>query len=290
MSGNHHPKPADAGSQRLHQASLFALGEEQAASLPPEGEKPPVEPAEAPSPAPASAPHRASPPIARVQLEGSAALELDYAIPEALSRSIRVGSRVRVPLQRQQVPAVVIEILATTPHQGRLREIAGLVGSRPMFTPGLLKLAGWIGEYYVVPRHQVLRTMLPQAVREKPGSFITESHLKLVRAVDAGELEKLRRRAPMQARVVDIVAASSGEATLSQLRRELPRAAALVQPLIKAGWLERSAVRVERDPFQEEEFLPTQPLTLTEEQRAVFASVAQAVDAPAGLARCCFTV
>jgi primosomal protein N' (replication factor Y) len=84
--------------------------------------------------------------MARVQLEGSAALELDYAVPEKLAGRVSVGTRVTVPLQNQRVPAVVIELLESSPHRHRLKEIAGIVGSRPMFTPGLLRLADWVAE------------------------------------------------------------------------------------------------------------------------------------------------
>ena len=79
--------------------------------------------------------------VARVQLEGSATLELDYAIPEALLGKLAIGSRVLVPLQKQHVQAVVIAMLESSPHGNRLRELLKLIGSRPMFTPGMLKLA-----------------------------------------------------------------------------------------------------------------------------------------------------
>ena len=65
-----------------------------------------------------------------------------------------------------------------------------MVGSRPMFTPGLIRLAHWVAEYYVVPAHRVLRTMLPQAVRDKPESFITDSHLKLAGEPSAEVMDK----------------------------------------------------------------------------------------------------
>ncbi len=218
--------------------------------------------------------------VARVQLESAAALELDYAVPERLARQIRVGTRVMVPLQHQRVPAVVIELLAQSPHGARLKEVASLVGSRPMFTPGLLKLAHWIAGYYVVPVNRVLRTMLPQAVRSKPETFLTDSHLKLAQEPPPEAFDKLHRSAPMQARILELLRAQGGEATLSQLRRELPRAAAIIKPLLKAGWISRSEVRVERDPFQTEEFLPSQALTLTDEQSTVLGQVNAAADAP----------
>ncbi|HRH96751.1 MAG TPA: DEAD/DEAH box helicase family protein, partial [Prosthecobacter sp.] len=216
--------------------------------------------------------------IARVQLEGAAAMELDYAIPEHLADGVVVGSRVMVPLQNRRMNAVVLELLDKSPHRGRLKEIASIIAQRPMFTPGLLKLARWIAEYYVVPVHTVLRTMLPQAVRDKPGSFVMDSHLKLLREPPPEVLEKLRHKAPMQARLIDLLRSCQGEATLSQLRRDVPRAASILKPLLKAGWITRSEVRVERDPFHDEEFLPSQALTFTDEQQAAYTRIAAAID------------
>lgn len=218
--------------------------------------------------------------VARVQLEGSAVMELDYAIPERFMTRIVIGTRVMVPLQNQRQPAVVMAILESSPHQHRLKEIASIVGSRPMFTPGLLKLADWVAEYYIVPVHRVLRTMLPQAVRDKPETFLTDSHLKLVKELSAEVMDKLHKTAPMQARILETLRCHGGEATLSDLRRDLPRAVSIIKPLLKAGYINRSEVRVERDPFQTEEFLPSQALTFTEEQQSVFESVMKALQAP----------
>ncbi len=220
--------------------------------------------------------------IARVQLEDAATLELDYAVPPRLVARLAVGSRVMVPLQRQRVPAVVLELLHDSPHAGRLKEILDLKGrGDPVFTAGLIKLAHWVADYYVTPVHQVLRAMLPQAVRSKPESFLTDSHLKIAQLPGEAEMEKLRAKAPMQARILDLLTLNNGEATLSQLRRELPRASTLLAPLLKKGWITRAEVRVERDPFEKEEFLPTLPLELTEEQRTCHDAVIAALDRPA---------
>lgn len=216
--------------------------------------------------------------VARVQLEGTAAMELDYSIPEELAARVVVGTRVMVPLQNRRVNAVVLELPQESAHRGRLKEIASIIGQRPMFTPALLKLARWIADYYLVSVHTVLRTMLPQAVRDKPGSFVMDSHLKLVKEPPPDAFEKLRSKAPMQARVLDILRSFKGEATLSQIRQDVPRVATILKPLLKAGWITRSEVRVERDPFQDEEFLPSQALTLTEEQQAAYTRVIAAIE------------
>ena len=220
--------------------------------------------------------------VARVQLEDSAALELDYAVPERLIGRVSVGTRVMVPLQKQRVAGVVLALMDRSEHGHRLREIADLKGrGDPVFTPALIKLAHWLADYYVCPVQQVLRAMLPQAVRAKPESFITDSHLKLVKAPSADELEKLRAKAPMQARIIDELQAAGGESTLSRLRRDLPRASTLLGPLLKKGWITRAEVRVERDPYEREEFMPTQPLQLTEEQAVCLEAIVKALEHPA---------
>ncbi|MCB1227540.1 MAG: DEAD/DEAH box helicase family protein, partial [Verrucomicrobiales bacterium] len=217
--------------------------------------------------------------VARVQLEGSAALELDYAIPAALRGRLQVGARVMVPLQKQEVPAVVLQVMETSPH-AKLREVLRLVGSRPMFSEAMLKLANWISEYYVAPLPTVLRTMLPQAVRKKPENFLTDSEIALARAWDDAEVEALSRRAPMQGRILEMVRAQGGRVTLSALRRELKQATGLVKSLVEKGWLSRAEVRVERDPFQDETFLPSAALTLTEEQAVCLEAVQEALKTP----------
>jgi len=234
------------------------------------------------APQTAPIPDSTSPPrcFVRVQLEGSAAIELDYSVPDDFHGEVSVGSRVQVPLQKQRVPAVVMAILDSSPHASRLRPIHSLIGARPMFTPALVKLAHWISDYYATGVQGVLRTMLPQQVRDKPGTFIMDSHFEVVKKPDLETLEKLRKRAPMQARLLEKIISMGGNAALSDLRRDLPRAAQIVPPLIDAGWLTRASVRVERDPFENEEFLPTQALSLTEEQEACMAVIGAALDAP----------
>jgi primosomal protein N' (replication factor Y) len=219
--------------------------------------------------------------VARVQLEGSAALELDYLVPVELAERLIVGSRVTVPLQSQRVPAVVLELLDDSPHRRKLKPVASIVGSRPMFTSGLMRLARWIADYYMVSPHQVLRTMLPQVVRDKPETFITDSRLHLKAMPPAEALEKMRKTAPIQVRLLELIQSAGGEAALSMLRRELPRAATTLKPLLKAGWITRSEARVERDPFQNEEFMPSAPLELTAEQQEAADAVFKAFEKPA---------
>ena len=169
-----------------------------------------------------SAPHEAGsdsggPVVARVLVEETA-LELDYAIPDSIASRIHLGSRVHVPLQGRRAIGVVIQLLQHSGFSGRLKPIADVIGTRPMFPGNLLKLAQWLSAYYLCPLRHVLRTMLPEAVRTKPESFLSDSHIALVRMPGEDELEKLRKSAPIQARILEILHAQGGEATLSILR------------------------------------------------------------------------
>ncbi|QIF05220.1 primosomal protein N' [Roseimicrobium sp. ORNL1] len=220
------------------------------------------------------------PHIARVLVEETA-LELDYVIPDELAHRVHLGSRVHVPLQGRRAIAVVVQLLHDSPHAARLRPIADTISTKAMFPENLLKLAKWLSAYYLCPLRQVLRTMLPEAVRSRPESFLSDSHISLVKMPGADELEKLRKAAPIQVRILEAIQANGGESTLSMLRKELPRATQVIHVLVKKGLVTRSEVRVERDPFQEEEFMPSEPLTLTEEQSAVYAHVLKALEKPA---------
>jgi primosomal protein N' (replication factor Y) len=219
--------------------------------------------------------------VARVRLE-EAGLELDYAVPESLLAKIKLGSRVIVPLQKQRVGAVVLDLIDRHEGKFRLKELIDVVGSDASFTPVLLKMAQWTAEYYGSPVNQVLRSMLPQAVRAKPESFLKDSEITLIRTPTLEELTKLQSKAPLQARVIDMLHARQGIAKLSDLRRQLPQATNVVKALLKAKepFISRAELRVERDPYADEVFLPTTPLPLTEEQRLCVEAVVAGIDKP----------
>ena len=160
--------------------------------------------------------------IARVRVEQTD-LELDYAIPPDLAERVKLGSRVMVPLQNQRVAAVVIDLPPQAEGKFRLKAIQQVVGRDASFTPVLLKLAKWVADYYLCPQHQVLRSMLPQAVRQKPESFITDSRLTLAKPISPADLEAMRRKAPMQARVIDLLEARGGEVSARARAAARPR-------------------------------------------------------------------
>lgn len=205
--------------------------------------------------------------VARILVEDTS-LELDYAVPEEIASRIQLGSRVHVPLQRRRSTGIVLQLLARPSFEGKLKPVHDVIGTRPVFTPVLLKLAQWVSAYYLCPLHTVLRAMLPEPVRNNPGAFLSDSHLKLVQMPNPDDLTKLKKSAPIQARIIEMLQERGGECTLSELRKELPRATQIIHVLVKKGMVSRAEIRVERDPFSEEDFVASSSLTLTEEQQA----------------------
>ena len=214
--------------------------------------------------------------IARVLIEDTT-LELDYSVPAELAEKIHLGSRVHVPLQGRRVTGIVLQLITKSSFSGRLKAIHDNIGTRPVFTAGLLTLAQWAASYYLCPLRIVLRAMLPEAVRRKPESFLSDSHLTLARIPSAEEMDKLQKSAPIQARIIELIQSSKGETTLSALRQELPRATTIIHTLVKKGIVTRAEVRIERDPFHDEEFIASAPHTLTDEQRTALDKILTAI-------------
>jgi len=91
-----------------------------------------------------------------------------YRIPEGIAEQVAAGVRVRVPFQSRRLVGVVTQLGdgpagAGTPQE--LKDVLEVVDSEPLLTPLLLKLAGWITDYYFAPPGEVLRAMLPLSER-----------------------------------------------------------------------------------------------------------------------------
>jgi primosomal protein N' (replication factor Y) len=214
------------------------------------------------------------PTIARVLLDQSAGKPLDYSVPPALADQVGVGSRVRVPLRSRVVQATVVEMLDESPFDG-VRELAGVVGDKPMVRPVLLKLAHWIADYYCCPQEVAVRSVLPVVIRDAKIGHKEKSVVRLIHAPTDAELATITR-APKQHELVRILNASP---TKTADLAELDGCRPAVRALEKRGWLVMEKVRVVRDP--EGNYLSSPALELNLEQAIVLDAVKAAIDAPA---------
>src|SRR5436309_7725345 len=144
------------------------------------------------------------PTYVRVVIDRAIHRELDYSVPESLAERVSVGSRVRVPVRGKTGLATVVATLDQSGAKG-IRPIESVVGQTPMLSEQLLELAKWIGTYYCCPIETVMRSMLPQVIRRAELGWKKQFFVQPGRKVDRDEVEKLRRRAPRQAELLEAI-------------------------------------------------------------------------------------
>ena len=88
-----------------------------------------------------------------------------YAVPDPLRGHVAPGARVVVPFGRRRLTGYVLALGGAAPAGLRLRPLERLVDETPLLTPALLDLAQWMSAYYVHPVGEVLRAILPAALR-----------------------------------------------------------------------------------------------------------------------------
>jgi primosomal protein N' (replication factor Y) len=91
-----------------------------------------------------------------------------YSIPDHLESDVEVGSIVRVPLSGRRVRGWVVQMVDE--REGKLKEVAGVSGSGPVFDNALLQGLHWAARHYVAPVATLLgRATPPNLPRSIPG-------------------------------------------------------------------------------------------------------------------------
>jgi primosomal protein N' (replication factor Y) len=213
--------------------------------------------------------------IARVTLEISLRKEFDYLVPADLADKVEVGSRVKVPFGHRQVMGCVTALVAESPHTN-LRAITKVVGTQSLVTPKVLELARWIGEYYCCSPETALKSVLPEAIRREEQGWRERLFVRLLPA--PAEAPKLTKR---QQEILAVMAERK-ELPLQELLELAETTAETIRRLEDRGLVSITSEVSERDPYANEQILPSQPLALNPEQAVALQKVLTAMDAPAG--------
>jgi len=215
--------------------------------------------------------------VARIVVDLALDREFDYRIPPQLAGAVQIGSRVAVPFGKSTAQGYVVG-LADNSAYPHLKEIAEVIGKKPLLGDKILELTRWMGKYYFCPVELCVKCALPEVVRKAKISWKERQYVKPGR-ISSEDLAKLRKRAPKQARALDILQKSEGMFVFKLLKLADTDAAA-VKRLAEKGFVQLSEQVDERDPFGGEVFLPTTPLSLTpDQQKALELSIA-AIDQP----------
>src|SRR5216110_3124253 len=215
----------------------------------------------------------------RVLIDRAIHRELDYLVPETLAERVGIGSRVRVPFREKSALATVVAVLDHSEAKG-LRPVEAIVGDAPTLSEELLELARWISGYYCCPIESVMRSMLPQVIRRAEVGWKKQLFVQPARKIDSDEIEKLRKRAPRQAELLEAISRLESPMRAAQLLRQTSLDNQTLRALVKRGLSELREEAVVRNPHGDEQFIATSNLVLNEEQTRALNEVTQALESP----------
>jgi len=215
----------------------------------------------------------------RVIIDRAIHRELDYLVPETLADRVGVGSRVRVPFRDKSTLATVVAALDHSEAEG-IRPIEAVIGEAPILSEQLLELARWISAYYCCPIETVMRSLLPQVIRRAEVGWKKQLFVRPARKIDNEEIEKLRKRAPRQAELLEVIAQLEGAMRAADLLRHTSLDNQTLRALVRRGLAELHEEAAVRDPHADEQFIATSNLALNDEQSLALKGITQALDSP----------
>ena len=215
---------------------------------------------------------------AQVLIDGPSELVFDYAIPEGLA--IEPGHRVRVPLRNRPASGTVLRVHEPEGLAFDLRPLESLIDPAPLVTSGLLKLAEWMSGYYGTPLEHIMRSLLPEAVRQENHSEKTIKQAIASPDIAPETLTALAKRAKRQHAILSLLQVTGSVGLpVSQLG---DGAAGPVKALAEKGLLTLKDIAVQRDPDGDETFLPDPAKTLNPEQAKALEEIRNQLDNPDG--------
>ena len=175
-----------------------------------------------------------------------------YRVPEGVTGSVSVGSRVVVPFRGK--PQMGIVIGTPEPREGlKLKDILSAPDDAPVLDAPMLELCRWIAEYYIVPLGVALRTALPAALtgaaRPVPATKTRRVATIVQEIPSLMDRDRMFARAPQQRAAYELLEAFGGRAPVEHLAEQLGMSPSVLKGLVTRGLIEVGAETVARDPF-----------------------------------------
>lgn len=212
-----------------------------------------------------------------VLLDQNLSQPLDYAVPEELRPYVQVGMRVEVPLKKSFKKGTIGKIKEESAFS-KVRPITRLLAQQAELAEPLWKLAQWMSTYYAAPLQRVLKCFIPPNVRkevkQKTQLFLSlnQSHAEILKAC-----EELRLKYPAQAQILESLLNCPKGIFLSELLETLSVSRSPIDVLLRKKLITAKSLVPEEDLLLEEEFFPTQPKQLTDEQATCLQSIRESL-------------
>jgi primosomal protein N' (replication factor Y) len=217
----------------------------------------------------------------RVLLDRSEGRELDYAIPEELRNTVKVGERVVVKVRNRRALGTILALMEHSAVPG-IRMIEGLVGQESTLPPVMMKLAQWMADYYCAPLASVMRSMLPPMLRGEKVAGKKIRMAELLKSISKEEMERLARKAPKQHAILSILQKTEGTIPVDLLLKESGGSDASLRAIVSADWVRITEVRSKDLGKDGEKILPSRIPTLNPDQESVVSTLLTSIQGPAG--------
>jgi len=117
-----------------------------------------------------------------------------YSVPEELKDKIKFGIRIKADFNNRKTYGFVIDIKNEIEDKeilDKVKLIEGVIDTEPLINEFTFKLAKWVKDYYITSLGEVLKVMIPSAIKlrepserdfnltKKPLSILTESQEKI---------------------------------------------------------------------------------------------------------------
>lgn len=211
-----------------------------------------------------------------VYLDQALKKPLDYQVPDEMKEKIKVGTRVEVPLRNSFVKATVSK-LKTTGDIHKCRPISRILSEYEVLSPSLWKLSEWMAHYYSASPQKVLKSFIPAYLRKDVKQKTeTEISLKCTQKNALEECQKMRVKAPQQAKILEFFLENSGQVLLKELlTMGFNRSAS--SALLNKGLLQSKAIEPKEDLLLGADFFQSPPKKLNEEQKKAVDSIEEAL-------------
>ena len=209
----------------------------------------------------------------------------DYHVPAELEGLIFVGSKVLVPFGKGEKleEAFVVGLKEKTNYENEIKEIAKL---EEQLKDEQIELAKWMAKRYFCNVSDCIKLMLTPGTRTKNKEKRIQD--KTINSVYLGKdieeiefaIETGKIKSDKQKKIIDFIKTNEG-ATIPEIEMFTDCSRAIVNTLIKNGYLEIVEEKIERNPLEIKDIdtiKKTEKLILTEEQENAYRQVEQKIE------------
>ena len=202
----------------------------------------------------------------------------DYGVPQELEDLITIGSKVLVPFGKGEKleEAFVVNLKEKTEYEVKnIKKLEDNLNSKQ------IELARWMAKRYFCNVSDCIKLMQAPGTRTKEKKIQDKTIQSVYLKKDIEEIEldiELGKiKSEKQKRIINFVKDNEG-VTIPEIEIITDCSRAIVNTLVKNGYLELLDKKVERDPLKNKNIEKTNFLKLTEEQTVAFMKVKEAID------------